>query len=143
MSKKIAQDGHEIGNHGYFHKDHAILSKTENEKEIKTCNQFISLSLGVTPTLFAPPSGSYAKDMLSACEKLNMKTILWSRDTIDWRDKDEKLIYSRATKNIKGGEFVLMHPMQATVNALEEILSYYKSCNLRAICVSENLQVGG
>ena len=141
--KKIASDGHEIGNHGYFHKDHAKLSKTENEKEIKTCNQFIYLSLGYSPTLFAPPSGSYGKDMLLACEQLSMKTILWSRDTIDWRDKDEKLIYSRATKNIKGGEFVLMHPMQATVKALDDILIYYKSCNLRVITVSQNLQVGG
>ncbi len=141
--KEIAQGGHEIGNHGYFHKDHANLSKADNEKEIKTCNQFISLSLGVTPTLFAPPSGSYGKDMLAVCDKLNMKTVLWSRDTIDWRDKDEELIYSRATKNIKGGEFVLMHPMAATVKALDDILTYYKSCNLRVISVSENLRVGG
>lgn len=141
--KQIALDGHEIGNHGYFHKDHAKLSIIENEKEIKNCNQFIFLSTGITPTLFAPPSGSYAKEMLSACDKLSMRTILWSRDTIDWRDKDKALIYKRATKNIKGGEFVLMHPMQETADALEDILKYYSSCNLRAITVTENLQFGG
>jgi peptidoglycan/xylan/chitin deacetylase (PgdA/CDA1 family) len=123
--KQIAADGHEIGNHGYFHKDHAKLSRIDNEKEIKACNQFISLSIGKTPTLFAPPSGSYAKEMLSACDKLNMVTILWSRDTIDWRDKDSALIYKRATKDIKGGEFVLMHPMQETVNALNDVLKYF------------------
>lgn len=141
--KQIALEGHEIGNHGYFHKDHAKLSIVENEKEIKTCNQFIFLSIGKTPTLFAPPSGSCSKEMLSVCNKLNMTTILWSRDTIDWRDKDSSLIYKRATKDIKGGEFVLMHPMQETVNALKDILNYYNACNLRAVTVTENLQAGG
>ena len=141
--KKIANRGHEIGNHGYFHKDHAKLSAAENEKEIKTCNRFISLSISQTPTLFAPPSGSYCKEMLSACDKLGMTTILWSRDTIDWRDKDKALIYKRATKDIKGGEFVLMHPMQATVDALGAILTFYSSQNLRAVTVSENLRNGG
>ena len=71
-----------------------------------------------------------------------MKTILWSRDTIDWRDKDASLIYSRATKNIKGGEFVLMHPMKETADALDDILTYYETCALRAVTVSENLQDG-
>lgn len=141
--KQIANDGHEIGNHGYFHKDHAKLSAVDNEKEIKTCNQFIFLSVGQTPKLFAPPSGSYGKEMLSACDKLQMTAILWSKDTIDWRDKDKALVYQRATKGIKGGDFVLMHPMQHTVDALEDILSYYQSCNLRVVTVTENLQSGG
>ena len=94
-------------------------------------------------TLFAPPSGAYGKAALAACETLNMKTILWSRDTIDWRDKNASLIYSRATKNIKGGEFVLMHPMKETADALDDILTYYETCSLRAVTVSENLQDGG
>ena len=94
-------------------------------------------------TLFAPPSGAYGKAALAACETLNMKTILWSRDTIDWRDKNASLIYSRATKNIKGGEFVLMHPMKETADALDDILTYYETCSLRAVTVSETLQDGG
>lgn len=131
--------GHEIGNHGYFHKDHSKLGVKENEREIASCNRFIELAIGITPTLFAPPSGSYGNDMLSACKTLQMKTILWSRDTIDWRDKDAALIYKRATKDIQGGEFVLMHPMKATAQALGDILDYYQSRSLSVITVSENL----
>ena len=69
-----------------------------------------------------------------------MKTILWSRDTIDWRDKDKKLIYKRATKDIQGGEFVLMHPMTATVEALGDILKYYQTQGLTTATVSENIE---
>ncbi len=139
--KQIAEAGHELGNHGYFHKDHKRLSEKENQKEIATCNEFIRLATGITPTLFAPPSGSYGNVALSVAETLGMKTILWSRDTIDWRDKDSKLIYKRATKDVKGGEFVLMHPMKETADALPDILEYYASLNLKAVSVSENLNL--
>ncbi len=141
--KEILSRGHELGNHGYFHKDHSAMTEEENREEISVCNRFIHLMTGVHMTLFAPPSGAYGKAALSACAALNMKTILWSRDTIDWRDKDSSLIYSRATKNIKGGEFVLMHPMKETADALDDILTYYETCALRAVTVSENLQAGG
>ncbi|MBQ7879689.1 MAG: polysaccharide deacetylase family protein [Clostridia bacterium] len=141
--RNIFSAGHEIGNHGYFHKDHDKLSLVQNQREIADCNRFIELAIGETPTLFAPPSGAYGNDTLLACKQLGMKTILWSRDTIDWRDKDKNLIYTRATKNIRSGEFVLMHPMAATADALDDILNYYRSQNLRAVTVGENLQKKG
>ncbi len=131
--------GHEIGNHGYFHKDHAKLSLSDNEKEISSCNRFTELSIGIKPTLFAPPSGAYGENTLSACRSLEMKSILWTKDTIDWRDKDAALIYSRATKNVKRGDFILMHPMKATADALDDILKYYKKNALKTVTVSENL----
>ena len=138
--RDIFSAGHEIGNHGYFHKDHDKLSIIENQREIYTCNHFIKMSLGITPTLFAPPSGAYGNAMLSACEALNMKTILWSKDTIDWRDQDRDKIYTRATKNVQNGDFILMHPTPMTVQALGKILQYYKTINLTPITVSQNLQ---
>ncbi len=141
--RAIYADGHEIGNHGYFHKDHEKLSVEQNIKEISDCNRFIDLAIGSQPTLFAPPSGAYGTDTLSACKQLQMKTILWSKDTIDWRDKDVSVIYRRATKNVVAGDFILMHPMKATVDALEDILKYYKSKSLNAVTVSEHLQKDG
>ena len=141
--RAIFSDGHEIGNHGYFHKDHAALTLTNNQKEIADCNRFIELAIGVKPTLFAPPSGSYNNVMLSACKGLRMKTILWTKDTIDWRDKDSSVIYTRATKGVEVGDFILMHPMKETADALNDILKYYKENNLKVVTVSENLQLEG
>ncbi|MBR2374667.1 MAG: polysaccharide deacetylase family protein [Clostridia bacterium] len=137
--RAIYAKGHEIGNHGYFHKDHSKLSQDANLREIDDCNRFIELSIGQKPTLFAPPSGAYGDAMLNACQALGMKTILWSKDTIDWRDQNAALIYTRATKNVKGGDFILMHPTPATADALDDILNYYQSNSLKLVTVSENL----
>lgn len=137
--KEIARRGHELGNHGYFHKSQEKLSEEQNREEILRCNQFISLAVGVEPTLFAPPSGAYSDATLLAAKKLNMKTVLWTKDTVDWRDKDAGTVYVRATKGVKAGSFVLMHPMPHTVKALPDVLKEYKRKGLSAITVGENL----
>lgn len=141
--RDIFAAGHEIGNHGYFHKDHSKLNLLENQKEISSCNRFIELCLGEAPTLFAPPSGAYNDAVLEACDALDMRTILWSKDTVDWRDKNAALIYTRATQGIRGGEFILMHPMKETADALEDILKYYARNSLGTCTVSQNLQANG
>ena len=64
---------------------------------------------------------------------------MWSKDTIDWRDHDEQLIFSRATQKAAGGDLVLMHPTKHTAAALHAILEYYKENSLHAVTVSENI----
>ncbi len=141
--RDIYAEGHELGNHGYFHKSHDKLTLAQNQKEMEDCNRFIELSVGEKPILFAPPSGAYNENTLSSAKALNMKTILWTRDTIDWRDKNAALIYSRATKSVQKGDFILMHPMKETADALEDILKYYANHSLKVVSVSRNLQSEG
>ncbi len=137
--KTIRDKGHEIGTHGYFHRDHSTLNREQNIDEIRRSVEFIALAADVTVTLFAPPSGAFNDTVLDAAESMGLKTILWSKDTIDWRDKNKSDCYTRATKDVKGGDLILMHPMEHTLAALPEILSYYKQQGLRAITVSENI----
>ena len=137
--ERLVQNGHEIANHGYFHKDHKKLSYENNIKEITNTNTVISSLCNVTPTLFAPPSGSFSQNTLDACNHLGMSVIMWTKDTIDWRDKSEQLVYERATKNLTGGDLVLMHPKEHTLKALPRILEYVKSNGFIQCTVSENL----
>ena len=62
---------------------------------------------------------------------------MWSKDTIDWRDKDEDLIYKRATKNAAGGDLVLMHPTKATAAVLGRIIDELTKEGLTVAPVSE------
>ena len=140
--KEIVARGHELGNHGYFHREQNTLDERGNREEILRCNQFIALAVGNAPIFFAPPSGAYSDATLTAAKKLNMKTILWSKDTIDWRDKDASIVYTRATKGVQAGAFVLMHPMAHTADALPNILKEYKRRGLSVITVGENLRIG-
>ena len=141
MLKKMYDAGHEIGNHGYSHKDQDKLNREQNKNEILTTHTLVNDLIGVNMDLFAPPSGAYDKTTVEVATGLGYKTIMWTdgRDTIDWRDKDSDLIFQRAIKNCKGGDFVLMHPTQATADALDRIIKEIKNLGFELCTVSENL----
>ncbi len=140
LISRLLSGGHEIGNHGYFHKSHSKLSEKENLSEIKNTHDIVKGLSGYEMTLFAPPSGDFSKTTLSCAKNLGYKTIMWSKDTVDWRDKSSETVFKRATNNIRGGDFVLMHPKTHTLAALQKILDYYKSAGLKAVTVSECIQ---
>lgn len=137
--REIASRGHEVGSHGYFHRDHDKLNYARNVEEISTSVKLIEAVLGTECALFAPPSGAFSDATLSASASLGLKTIMWSRDTIDWRDGDVSLITERATKNLGNGEFILMHPEDVTVKALPQILNCVRQNGYVAVTVSYNL----
>ncbi len=124
MVSKIYSRGHEIANHGFNHRDQDKLDYDGNIQEIKACHELISKNLGVEMHLFAPPSGAYNTTTVDAAINLNYTTIMWTHDTIDWRDQDENLIFKRATKNLSNGDLILMHPTKKTVDALTDILAF-------------------
>lgn len=133
LIKNLYNDGHEIGNHGYYHKSLGKLSYQNNVDEIKNTHDIILSMTGIDTTLFAPPSGDFSKTTLKACRDLGYVMIMWSKDTIDWLERTEECVYNKATKDISGGDFVLMHPFKHTLEALPRILDFYVKNNF---CVS-------
>lgn len=123
LVKEIYTRGHELGNHGFYHKDQDGLDFDGNVQEISMCHEVVSKNLGIEMKLFAPPSGAYNVTTVDAATSLEYSTIMWTRDTIDWRDQDADLIYRRAVKDMSNGDLVLMHPTEKTVEALTNILS--------------------
>lgn len=136
---KIYNSGNEIASHGYWHKDHSKLSDEAQINEIMLTDTLISDLTGLKMTLFAPPSGAFNKQTAYIAQNLGYKTIMWSKDTIDWRDQDENLIFSRATENCQSGDLILMHPTNATANSLGKIIDFYKNKGLNIDTVSKNI----
>lgn len=137
--KRIVSEGHELANHGYFHKDHKKLSYEVNRQEIENNGIIVKALCGVEMDLFAPPSGSFSETTLDVCYDLGYKLIMWSKDTIDWRDKDSSKVFERATKNLTNGDLILMHPKAHTLQALPKILEYIEQSGYKAVTVSENI----
>lgn len=139
MLNKMIKQGHEIGNHGYYHKDQDKLTYQQNLEEISMNHQLVQKLCNYEMKLFAPPSGAYSNNTLNASFELGYKTIMWTKDTIDWRDKDSSLVYKRATNNMCNGDLILMHPTQHTLNALEDIILTYLKAGFKLTTVSENI----
>ena len=135
----LVSKGEEIGNHGYFHRDHKKLDYDGNVNEIKNTEKVVSALCGVKTELFAPPSGSFSDVTIRAAKDLGYRTVMWSKDTIDWRDKDKEIIIKRATGNLSNGDIILMHPKPHTLSALTEIIETIVKRGFSIVTVGENL----
>lgn len=125
MLKKIYKEKHEIGNHGYSHIDYDKLNYERNKEEILKADVIINDILDTKPKYFAPPSGAFNDNTIKAAKDLGYEVILWSIDTIDWRnDSTKNVIIDRVTKKAHNSAIVLMHPTEETVKALPEIISF-------------------
>ena len=136
---KIFESGHEIANHGFYHKSQDKLSYEQNKNEILNNHKLVKSYLNIDMNLFAPPSGAYGNQTIKAANDLNYKVIMWTKDTIDWRDKDKNLIIKRASTKNKSGDLILMHPTKQTSEALSTIIDNILSQNLKIVTVSQNI----
>ena len=78
--QKIYDAGHEIGNHGYSHKDLPTMNYENILLDIQKCNETVRNITGNYPTLFRAPSGAYDNKTISAAENLGMITIQWDAE---------------------------------------------------------------
>ena len=125
LLKTIYDYGHEVGNHGYRHVDYDKLSYEQNREEILKAHNVIKDILKIDAKHFAPPSGAYNDNTIKAAKDLNYDIIMWSIDTIDWReDSDKEKIKERITSKIHNSAIILMHPTGETIKALPEVIDF-------------------
>ena len=122
--KAFYASGHEIGNHSASHNMYSSLTESEIIKDITLCNEAVKKAIGVTPVLLRAPSGDYTNDTITAATKLNMKTIQWSVDSLDWKGLDTDEIVKRVTDKTECGSIILFHnDIKNTPDALDQILT--------------------
>lgn len=119
---ELYQEGHDIGNHGYLHRLPTQVGEGTTREEIRKTDAALTAITGERPTLYAPPSGDFNARTVEIAAEEGYVTVLWSADTIDWRDHDAALITSRALEKVTDGGFILMHPTQQTADALPAII---------------------
>ncbi|GGB30691.1 polysaccharide deacetylase family protein [Virgibacillus dakarensis] len=124
--KMIAEQGHVIGNHAYNHPDMAHLSEQEITEQIRQTNDILKAITGKTPKWFAPPSGSFNDQVVKIADHMDMQTILWTVDTIDWKNPAVSVMVNRVNAKIHPGAMVLMHPTSSTTKGLESLISIIK-----------------
>ncbi|RKD24546.1 hypothetical protein BEP19_09190 [Ammoniphilus oxalaticus] len=137
LAMMIYMEGHEIGNHAYSHPDLQRRSKTETYQEIDKTNDVIVETIGVRPTWFAPPSGSFNQTTIEVADELEMKTILWTIDTVDWKKPATEEMVNRILKGIDKGYMVLMHPTKPVAEGFADMIAGIKAKGLQLGTVSE------
>jgi peptidoglycan-N-acetylglucosamine deacetylase len=131
LAAQIRDHGHEIGSHGTGHPDFRKLAGAKLERQVVDTNTVIKSTLGVQPTLLAPPAGAFDIRTVQTAARHGMYTILWTTDTLDWRRPAPAVILRRVKLQVVPGSLVLMHPTAPTAKALPELIRQLRADGYR------------
>ncbi|RDW19527.1 hypothetical protein CWR48_07340 [Oceanobacillus arenosus] len=131
LVKMIDEQGHIIGNHAYNHPDMARISNQNIVDQIAQTNEILEAITGKTPKWFAPPSGSFNDQVVQSAYNLNMETILWTVDTIDWKNPSVSVMINRVNSKLHPGATILMHPTPVMAEGLDLLIKTIKENEYR------------
>lgn len=135
---KIAQHGHEIGNHSYSHPHMNSLTSAGVIQELERNGEMIRDLVGEQPLIFRPPFGEYNNTVIQAASSIGYKTIQWSVDSLDWKNSTSEQIYARVMSQIKPGDIVLFHnAAPGTPQAIRRLIPELKKQGYDIVPVSK------
>ena len=132
MAKKIAEEGHTVGNHTYNHPDMAAIADLESFK--KELDDVSDLFYEITGTelspYYRPPQGKCNVDNLKMAQELGYATVFWSLAHVDW-DQENQPSHEEAfeviTQRTHPGAVVLLHAIsQTNGEILDEMLTKWE-----------------
>lgn len=136
--RRVAADGHEIGNHSHSHK--ARPPESLAFREVDGVQQKLKGIVGYDPRTYRPPYGIENSSTTSRARHLRMPIVLWTADTLDWKLHSSGLVSSRAVAGMKPGGIILMHDIhEHTAQAVPAILAAAHARGYKCITVSEML----
>src|SRR5438046_1303783 len=135
LVRRIVNEGHEIGNHTYYHPNLALAWPEHVRLELNATQLLIETITGRATTLFRPP---YAADTqpsqmselmpLQIAQDLSYLVVLENIDPQDWAKPGADIILQRIKQQRRDGSIVLLHDAggnrSQTVAALPRILEW-------------------
>ncbi|RAV09916.1 polysaccharide deacetylase family protein [Paenibacillus contaminans] len=137
---KIAEAGHQIGNHTYSHKRMVFKSSSYIKEEIEKTDRLIRDSGYKGVIDFRPPYGKKLVGLPYYLNKHDRETITWNIEPDTFYSKAaDKVNYVK--ERIKPGSIILMHPMYDKTGeellAIEGILQALSNEGYRFVSVDE------
>ena len=136
LTQRIFDEGHEIGYHGYSHKNMKAMSRRDIAKELEDSQ--VLLPEGCRPVFLRPPGGCCSSAVNQAAKAMQMPILQWSVDPRDWATSDTLAVERAVLKNVKDGDIVLLHDMTvSSVRAALDIVDALQSQGFTLVTVSE------
>jgi cellulose synthase/poly-beta-1,6-N-acetylglucosamine synthase-like glycosyltransferase/peptidoglycan/xylan/chitin deacetylase (PgdA/CDA1 family)/spore germination protein YaaH len=150
LVRRILDEGHEIGNHTYYHPNLALCWPEHVRLELNATQLLIQTLTGRGTTLFRPP---YAADTqparladlmpLQIAQDQNYLVVLENIDPQDWAKPGADVILQRIKQQRHDGNIILLHDAggdrSQTVEALPRIIEYLQARNDTIVPLSKLL----
>ncbi len=126
---KTYQSGHTIANHSYthpglFNKNLTNIGDANVKIEYDKTDDAIFKVIGKDATTTRPPGGFVNKKVAALT---NQKQVMWSVDSLDWKNRNADAVYNAVKQNIHNYSVVLFHDLyESTYEALKRLIPELK-----------------
>lgn len=149
LARRIACEGHEIGNHTERHRyTFSLFGPAAIRREIAQAQESIRDTCQVVPRYFRAPAGLRNPFLQPCLAQLGLQLASWTRRGFDTVNADTAQVLQRLTRNLAAGDILLLHDGQAARTAdgtpvilavLPGLLAALARQRLRCVTLSEGL----
>ena len=106
LVKRMAEEGHTIGNHTYSHPDMSKIGDIQSfQIELQKNEALYRDILGSEmPKLYRPPQGKFCEENLKMAQQLGYSTVFWSLAYVDWYTDDQPTPEQAFSKLLQNGK---------------------------------------
>ena len=143
LVRRMAAEGHTVGNHTMHHYDMSKLSeKASFSKELTDLEDLYRQTVGQEmPKFYRPPQGIYSEENLKMAKALGYKTVFWSLAYVDWNQDAQPTVeqaFSKLLPRTHDGAVVLLHSTSRTnAEILDQLLTKWKDMGYRFGTIGE------
>jgi peptidoglycan/xylan/chitin deacetylase (PgdA/CDA1 family) len=122
LVRRIAAEGHEVGNHTFSHRHPWTLATEEARQEVRTGAATLANILGHAPRYYRPPHGRHRRCMEDEAHQQGETIVMWNVSAIDWGPLGDAERISQRLRRIQPGDIALMHDGRNRHNRPDELL---------------------
>lgn len=104
--KRMAEEGHLIGNHTYHHVELIKVSENEARLELADTSAVIVRITGKEPEYMRPPFGTWQRKLE---QDIQMLPVLWTIDPLDWTTENQDEIVNKVVTEAEENDIILLH----------------------------------
>ena len=109
LARRVADAGHEIGNHTEHHRKLLLLDRRTVRRELESAHEAIVGETGVRPRTFRAPHGHRSIFLKSIAADLRYTVFGWTFGVFDTALPGVETIRRRVRKRLRPGAIVLLH----------------------------------
>lgn len=141
LVRRMVEEGHQVGNHSWTHRQMTALSTDEILKEVRDTDAAVERASGRRTSTVRPPYGAINDKVRSALAQHGAGQIItWSVDTLDWKTRSAAATEKSVRDDTRTGAIILMHDIHsATVDAVPGVVRHLKSEGYTLVTVDDLL----
>jgi peptidoglycan/xylan/chitin deacetylase (PgdA/CDA1 family) len=122
LVRRVAEEGHLIGNHSFSHPWMLPMARRRIEEEIDRCQNALAEITGTAPALARPPYGQRDYRYNRVLKERGLTPVLWSQNLRDYWGQSPDVLIGRLGRS-RPGDILLLHDgdpkAKGTVAAVE------------------------